>query len=148
MGICSYIFKRTILQARYRQDLNISIEITNTSGNRVCVNERRVDSIITEEIYWQNGYPIHQWFVTNALGGEDDEDEHRIEREDLENLLQDCRTALETGDTDIFRPYEMACFEQCYDDAYWEDIRQTMTDVSATLDAAKVGDVFYYQANW
>lgn len=50
------------------------------------------DSIFAEVGYWRKANAIHKWFVDNVQDGEDDCDYYEVSREQLEELLDICKT--------------------------------------------------------
>lgn len=55
------------------------------------------DRIMEQVGYWRRANQIHNWFVTNVQDGEDDCDyHHECTKEILENLLDTCKTVLDS----------------------------------------------------
>lgn len=95
---------------------------------------------ITEEVgYWRKANAIHQWFVENCQDGVDDCKEYDVSHEQLEELLNLCKLALEhrpkDGDEEIdditpesLLPTQSGFFfgSTDYDDYYFEDIENTI----------------------
>lgn len=65
----------------------------------------KVKGISEEAGYWRKANAIHQWFVDNVQGGEDECKEHYVERSQLKELRDLCKSILdeaeltETGET-------------------------------------------------
>lgn len=49
------------------------------------------DSISEEVAYWRKANQIHAWFVENVQGGEDDCGAYKVDKEQLEDLLDICK---------------------------------------------------------
>ena len=54
------------------------------------INEKRISYITEDVMYWRKANAIHNWFVQNVQGGEDNCREYYVAREDLEKLLDVC----------------------------------------------------------
>lgn len=52
------------------------------------------DEIIEQVGYWRKANQIHNWFIENVQGGEDDCDYYDVSREDLKELLDTCNVVL------------------------------------------------------
>jgi hypothetical protein len=102
--------------------------------------------------YWRKANQIHEWFVQNAQGGEDDCRSYNVSREQLETLKKLCEDVLKARTSDAaeaFLPTASGFFfgSQEYDDYYWEDLEHTVKILAAILSLPEVWD-FSYQASW
>lgn len=59
--------------------------------------KRRGTKEVEEIAYWRKANHIHQWFVENVQGGEDDCQEYRVSREQLQALLETVNTVLQAS---------------------------------------------------
>lgn len=57
--------------------------------NLVKTLENEGTEKLKEIYYWRRAYPIHEWFKKHIQNGYDDSDYYNIEKEDLENLIDD-----------------------------------------------------------
>jgi hypothetical protein len=71
-------------------------QITVKRGGKVCkdIKPERIKSIIEEVAYWRKANHIHKWFVDNVQEGEDDCGDYSVSREQLQDLLNTCKTVL------------------------------------------------------
>lgn len=112
-------------------------------------------------IQWRKSNAIHQWFVDNVQGGEDDCREYYVGREDLESLLSTIGEALDlhygrhNGDPDItiedLLPTQSGFFfgSTDYDEWYWQDLERTYEDINKLLNNEKFNNFdFAYQSSW
>ena len=95
--------------------------------------------------YWRKANAIHNWFVINVQGGEDDCNEFKVLYEDLLKLKNLCEQVLETKDTTLLPPKEGFFFGVTeIDERYFDDLRNTI-EIIDSLDP--YGD-YYYQSSW
>jgi hypothetical protein len=59
--------------------------------------KRRGTKEVEEIAYWRKANHIHQWFVENIQGGEDDCREYRVSRGQLQTLLETVNTVLQAS---------------------------------------------------
>lgn len=59
--------------------------------------KRRGTKEVEEVAYWRKANHIHQWFVENVQGDEDDCQEYRVSREQLQTLLETVNTVLQAS---------------------------------------------------
>ena len=102
--------------------------------------------------YWRKANAIHNWFVENVQGGEDNCQSFRVGREDLEKLHDICKQVLTHHDqADILLPSQSGFFfgSTDYDTWYFSDLEATVILINRLLDddTFKCYD-FYYQASW
>lgn len=104
--------------------------------------------------YWRKANQVHVWFVLHCQGGEDDCREHYVDREQLQELLDLCKKVLDKKDKayalEHLPPQQGFFFGSTeIDDWYWQDITETIVQLSAILENERLKDYdFYYQASW
>jgi len=62
------------------------------------INEDKISEIVEEAAYWRKANQIHNWFVQNVQGGEDDCKEYYVDHEQLEELVNTCKKVLESSE--------------------------------------------------
>jgi hypothetical protein len=109
--------------------------------------------LVTVEInvaYWRKANAIHSWFVLNAQDGKDDCQTSYVSREQLTELVNLCKTVLETKDATGLPP--QAGFFFCsteIDEGYWHDVKHTIKQIESALNNEKLKHFsFYYRASW
>lgn len=101
-----------------------------------------------EVAYWRKANQVHGWFVDNVQGGIDECQESPVSRAQLETLRQLCMEAIDTQNPRLLAPREGFFFGGTdVDDWYWEDLRDTITQLDKVLEMPNVYN-FYYQASW
>lgn len=115
-----------------------------------------------ELAYWCKANAIHGWFVKNIQGGIDDCGEYPVSREQLVELLQDCKTVLCAKECDaedggntarliawqILPPCSGFFFGSAeIDDDYWEDLEGTVTKLAKVLADPTIQQA-YYGSSW
>lgn len=103
--------------------------------------------------YWRKANQIHQWFVDNVQNGEDECQEHYVQRESLEDLLNTCKEVLATRSEEVAKdllPPSQGFFFGSYeiDEWYWEQLEDTVEQISRLLKTVPEGWDFYYQSSW
>ena len=114
--------------------------------------------------YWRKVNCIHNWFVENVQGGNDNCDRHYVSDEKIKELVEgidnivsepDPKTKLAKAEANL--PNTTGCFfgSQEYDKYYFEDLKYTKERMQACLDwqnkmagTGKCFDSFYYQSSW
>ena len=164
MGLDMYLTKKTFIGANYEHmGVGGTIDIT-IKDSPVNIKFNRVKSVSEHVGYWRKANQIHNWFVENVQGGEDDCREHSVTRQDFETLLECVNIVLNAKGT----PEESSVIENTLpptegfffgstniDSWYWEDLELTkeiLSDVLAEIDEdSKNPNVwvdYYYSSSW
>lgn len=104
--------------------------------------------------YWRKANAIHDWFVQNCQGGEDDCRKTFVSRDSLIELREACQAVLaERGNNDRaeeFLPTASGFFfgGTEYDDYYWEYVESTITLINTLLITVPEDWDFAYQSSW
>ena len=114
--------------------------------------------------YWRKVNCIHNWFVENVQGGDDNCERHWVSRENLEDFLETINTILavktpvarRTKAEELLPTDIEGCFfgSEDYDDWYYQDLKRTKSilekvfDYEENAEAGKCFDNFYYQSSW
>jgi hypothetical protein len=101
--------------------------------------------------YWRKANAIHNWFVKNVQGGEDECNEHPVYREDIQRLLDTVNKVLaDTSMAPVLLPTAEGFFfgGQEYNEWYWRDIEYTKRLLERALDPKMKDWDFYYQSSW
>jgi hypothetical protein len=115
------------------------------SGADSCVKEVRI-----EAGYWRKANAIHQWFVDNVQGGEDECKPHYVSREQLIKLKQLCEEVLANRDrAATLLPSASGFFfgSTDYDQYYYDDLETTVQIVNDCLELPEAWD-FEYCSSW
>ena len=133
------------LSAKINDLIGVKADMENRwNGSSLVVKQIEVDAM-----YWRKANAIHNWFVCNIQGGEDECKEYQVNRGALEELLSYCRQALETRDPEILEPKGGFFFGSTdIDEYYWHDIEQTVIGLERALTLPEKEYEFYYQASW
>lgn len=119
-------------------------------------NKWEVQQVTCEAGYWRKANAIHNWFVENVQGGEDECREHRVSREQLMALLDIVNDVLDTEDKDErerlaleFLPPTSGFFfgSTDMDEYYYQDLEDTRKILLRAINAPECWD-FYYQSSW
>jgi hypothetical protein len=110
---------------------------------------KRVKEVTVEAIYWRKANAIHKWFVDNVQGGQDDCGNYDVGRDQLEELRQLILQALDEKDATLLPPTQGFFFgSDKVDEYYWQDLRDTETQLSKILEEFPSGWDFEYHSSW
>lgn len=126
-----------VVQAAGLQDVQQQDEIYGASVSVNCA-------------YWRKANQIHNWFVQNVQGGEDNCGEYYVSHEKLIDLLQTCKTALANKDPKELMP-QAGFFFGSYDidEYYWSGIKYTVEQIERLTKLKDFDNLsFYYQSSW
>jgi len=103
--------------------------------------------------YWRKANQIHKWFVDNVQGGDDDCGEYRVEREQLQELLDLCVELNKSKTAELAQqklpPQEGFFFGSTeVGEYYWEDISDTIEQLTRVLAETPEEFEFYYSSSW
>lgn len=107
--------------------------------------------------YWRKANAIHNWFIQNCAGGEDDCRPVYVSREQLTELLENCKKAIaefESGNKEmagcILTPTPGFFFGGTdLDECYLEDLKSTVEQIGKVLNNTKFECWdFIYRASW
>ncbi len=112
---------------------------------------------------WRKANAIHQWFVDNVQGGEDNCRDYYVSRDDLIELRDRCREVIDMRDRQNANPDEMLPTAEDilpttegfffgsteYDEWYYRDIQYTLDTLDNLLTNPKFGGFdFNYSSSW
>ena len=107
--------------------------------------------------YWRKDNQIHNWFVENVQGGEDNCEEFHVNREQLLELRDVCRKVVADNSlAEKLLPPQGGFFfgSTDIDEWYLQGVEQTITILDRILSNPKFEDTgmfswdFYYQSSW
>ena len=101
--------------------------------------------------YWRKANAIHQWFVQNVQGGEDECKPHYVSRAQLKTLRDICQKVLDDPSLaeEYLSPADGFFFGSTeMDEYYFKDLRSTISQIDFALMAAPEDSSFIYEASW
>jgi hypothetical protein len=101
--------------------------------------------------YWRKANAIHKYFVDNCANGKDECQDTYVEREQLEDLLNRCKTILEDhSKAEELLPSQSGFFfgSTDYDEWYFHDLEQTVPVLEKILKESPEDWEFEYKASW
>ena len=109
--------------------------------------------------YWRKANQIHQWFVDNVQGGEDNCQKYFVSIEDLRGLVTLCEGLLVKRDPELAEeelPTASGFFfgDTEYNDWYWQDLEDTVNQLRPVLDWFDENEKrrmqwdLHYRASW
>lgn len=102
--------------------------------------------------YWRKANAIHKWFVDKCQDGVDECQETFVSREDLQKLVEICKSVLaDMSKAEELLPTASGFFfgGTDYDEWYKQDLEYTVQRLEKVLnDTALTKMDFYYQSSW
>ena len=153
MGLDQYLYakKYTSDSAIFNKEETFD-QLKQTLGTDVAFLTKRNPSISVEMKVgqWRKSNQIHQYFVDNCQGGEDDCRLQYVRRDKLEELLDLCKQVLaDHSKAEELLPTQSGFFfgNTEYNEYYYSDLSDTVEMLENCL---KIGDdwEFYYQSSW
>lgn len=155
MGLDQYLYAKQYLSpsewrgAEAAQKYNAVIEAVNAST--LVYNDLPSAQVEVKVGYWRKSNQIHQWFVENCQGGEDDCREYNVSREQLQELIDLCKQVSENHElAGELLPTQGGFFfgSTEYDEYYFGDIEETISMLETVLKETPEDWDFYYQSSW
>lgn len=117
------------------------------------VEKSQFTEIKIEEVYWRKSNQIHQWFVKNVQGGNDDCNYYAVSIEQLKELVKTCEKVLEDHSlAEKLLPTTSGFFfgSTEYDDWYFNDVEYTVKHIKRLLKEYEELDYDYleYHSSW
>ena len=153
MGLDMYLTAKKYLWSEHDKELskkiNDLIEVDGDHEQRLYGSSLVVKQIELEAMYWRKANAIHGWFVENVQDDEDDCREYYVEREQLEELLAECVSALTSRNAKKLPPKQGFFFgSKDVDEWYWQDLENTVKGLERALTLPEKEYAFYYQSSW
>ena len=158
MGLDMYLNKKIRLPYHWDKEekkwINSEVSYTDDYGRlHHCTG---TPTTITFEVgYWRKANQIHNWFVENIQGGEDDCKEYEVAPEKLRSLLDICKHILELKNWKAYAKKHLPTKEGFffggteYDEYYLEEIKSTVEIIEKVFaDFDEETDSLYYQSSW
>jgi len=156
MGLDQYLYARNYLtggewQDQEKQDAYAKIAEALDTGK---FENKEYPSISVEVKvgYWRKANQIHNWFVNNVQDGEDNCHEYYVDREQLIELLELCKTVKNGGEkvAEEELPTASGFFYGSIeiDEWYWEQIDDTIKQLERVLAEVPEGWSFAYDSSW
>lgn len=156
MGLDMYLYAETYTSNNdyYKKNPEVfdevlqSLELTPDQLDPEMLNM----TISIPVIYWRKQNAIHNWFVLNAQGGEDNCKKYYVSREQLQELADTCSRVL--GDIKLAHellPTADGFFfgGTQYDDWYFDGLKKTQSRITNYLRSPQFNDYdFSYQSSW
>jgi len=123
--------------------------------NEICgplTGAMKVKILVTEAAYWRKANQIHQWFVDNVQGGQDNCREYYVDIDQLKELVDLCQKVLENKDqaSELLPTVSGFFFGSTeYDEFYFEDIQNTIKMLTPYIEDEQYKKwSFYYTSSW
>src|SRR5690349_14391374 len=101
MGLDMYLTRKVYVKNwnHTRPDKRHEVTVLKNGVPLSDIKPERITYVIEEVAYWRKANQIHQWFVTNIQGGEDDCGKYLVSIEKLRELVGLCKQVLDSVET-------------------------------------------------
>jgi hypothetical protein len=100
MGLDMYLTKRKYVKNWEYMDASERHTVTIRKGDKLVKSKLPISEIVYEAAYWRKANAIHNWFVNNTQGGDDQNGEETwVSREKLQELVDTCKEVLRVAKT-------------------------------------------------
>lgn len=162
MGLDMYLTRSWYIGAQFEWN-QIAGEVNLTKkGKKIPINLEKLDTIREEAAYWRKANEIHKWFVDNCQDGEDDCREAWVSHEQLQELVDTCKTILNAPKSkqkqlaEELLPTQRGFFfgGTEYDEYYYEDLKYTVETLEPLLEELRQAKeqgfsvTMYYHSSW
>jgi hypothetical protein len=163
MGLDMYLYREIYVGAQHEyRNVQGTVELTHAADNGermpINVDVNKIVSITEHLVYWRKANAIHNWFVKNVQGGNDDCTEYHVRRSDLEELWQICNEILNVEDKEkrdnlaykLLPPVSGFFFGSTnLDEWYYMDLEKTRDILGKELEKPAQFEISYkYQSSW
>lgn len=114
-----------------------------------------IQSVKLNLAYWRKVNWIHNWFVENVQGGQDNCGEYYVTRDQLENLKNLCDEIIASRDKDkameLLPPVDGFFFgkDTVEDNYYWASLAETSNLIHDILSRPQLANFdFHYSSSW
>lgn len=93
MGLDMYLYKKSYVKNWNNTPDEQKHSITVRIGGKIRkdIKRERISHIVEEVAYWRKFNALHNWFVQNCAGGEDDCKEVYVEKSEIRRLIVDLK---------------------------------------------------------
>lgn len=153
MGLDMYLTKKTYVKNWDHHKVEDRFEVTVKRGGEIFnyVKPERIKYIEEDIMYWRKANQIHSWFVKNVQDDEDNCKEYYVSIEKLKLLLITCKKVKDDNSlASILLPTQKGFFfgSYEYDEYYFQDIEDTITELEKVLQEDNSESDFYYYSSW
>jgi len=147
MGLDMYLTKELYVSKYSEEGIKVRAMIDSIAGLKKMGT---IESLVFEVAYWRKANHIHNWFVNNVQDGVDECIKTWVGTEKLGELLALCKAVLKDhSKAEALLPTVSGFLfgSTEYDDAYYIDIKDTITMIEAELLVTN-GCEYYYCSSW
>lgn len=109
-------------------------------------------TIVINVAYWRKANQIHNWFVNNVQGGEDNCKSYYVSRDQLAELRDTCVAVLDDHSkaADLLPSTSGFFFGSTdYDEWYYQELEDTVSQLDIVLNSPEYKDMdFQYDSSW
>jgi hypothetical protein len=156
MGLDMYLYARQFVSlsswAGEKESSKVKEVANMMNGNNFLMEDSlQFAEIKLQVAYWRKANAIHKYFVDQCANGKDECQDTYVEREQLQDLLNRCKTILEDhSKAGELLPTRSGFFfgSTDYDEWYFYDLEQTVPVLEKILKESPRDWEFEYQASW
>ena len=156
MGLDMYLYAKKYISGWSHQDDTSEFDRLKALYPQVEISEQSPSMEISFNVgYWRKANAIHNWFVENVQGGDDNCKPYYVSVDDLTALKEACQLELLVpaggNGGGVLEPTAGFFFGNAErDDWYYQSLSNTIAIVDKCLHTAKYGQYwsFEYQSSW
>jgi hypothetical protein len=154
MGLDMYLSRKTYVKHYdFKGDKNFQITVKQGGEIVPFVQPKKISYLITEVMYWRKANAIHNWFVENVQGGEDDCGTYDVSKEQLQELVAACKEEIKNeGKTENLTPVSGFFFGNTdKDEWYFDTLKETVKVLEedfAQQEKYEQYDYYEYHSSW
>ena len=146
MGLDQYLHRKTYVKNWNNMKPEELHVVTVTKGGKAVkeIDPKKIAYIVEEVAYWRKAYAIQNWFENNV---QDDEGNFHVSVEQLKELVEICKTVINTKDKSLLPSDDTFTVSGIgTDEWYFEDLKNTVKMLTPYL--ADENAEFEYSASW
>jgi hypothetical protein len=154
MGLDMYLSRKTYVKHYdFKGDKNFQITVKQGGEIVPFVQPKKISYLVSEVMYWRKANAIHNWFVENVQGGEDDCGTYDVSKEQLQELIAACKEEIKNeGKTENLTPVSGFFFGGTdKDEWYFDTLKETVKVLEEDLaqqEKYEQYDYYEYHSSW
>lgn len=150
MGLDMYLKAKLYTSKYFNEDVHSKIKSLNLSAPGMDGACNASVELSFEAGYWRKANQIHNWFVKNVQDGVDECQPHCVSLEQLTELRDLCKQAIETRNAELLPPSSGFFFGDTeVNERYWEQLQHTADGLTKLLEHPNINKFdFTYQSSW
>lgn len=154
MGLDQYLYAKRFVSplSAFNESKEMFYKVVEASNATSFIDDTFPTAYVEVKVaYWRKANQIHQWFVEQVQGHNDDCGEYYVSREQLQELIDLCDSVIASPDlAQQELPTASGFFfgNQEYDEWYFNDVKYTSATLKNILANVPEEWSFLYSSSW